>query len=118
MTKKDPDSVSNDSNDELEALRKRVNELEQAADAAEQDDDGITKRGLVKAAWAAPVIMSVNLPNAVFAQPAMSPGSVPMPTLAPGTTAAPTRSPTGAPTAPPTNTPTASPTPLPSVPVT
>ncbi len=91
MTKKDPNSASADDNEDLDALRKRVNELEQAADTAEQGDDGITKRGFVKAAWAAPVIMSVNLPNAVFAQSTVSPVSTPAPTSSPGATPAPTR---------------------------
>lgn len=105
MSKKDPNST--DGNEELDALRKRVNELEHAAEAAERDDGGVTKRGFVKAAWAAPVIMSVNLPNAVFAAPAMSPVSTP----APGTTAAPSGAPTDA---PPTAVPgTAAPTPMP-----
>lgn len=94
MTKKDPNSNSTDSNEELDALRKRVNELEQAADAAEQDDGGVTKRGFVKAAWAAPVIMSVNLPNAVFAQSATSPVSTPVPGTVVPTAPVPTATPT------------------------
>ena len=48
---------------ELEALRRQVEELEQAADTAEQTEDGSTRRNVLQAAWAAPVIMSVNLPN-------------------------------------------------------
>ena len=86
MSQDDSKKLSSDSEAELEALRNRVRELEDAADAAEQaDEEGITKRGLVKAAWAAPVIMSVNLPNSVFAMPAMSPVTTSAPTtMAPG----------------------------------
>ncbi|MDF2369905.1 MAG: hypothetical protein P1V21_03840 [Rhizobiaceae bacterium] len=65
---------------ELEALRTQVEDLEQAADAAEQNEGTSTRRGVLQAAWAAPVIMSVNLPNAVFAASAVSPVSTPSPT--------------------------------------
>ncbi len=87
---------------ELEALRTQVEELEQAADVAEQNEGTSTRRGVLQAAWAAPVIMSVNLPNAVFAASAVSPVSHPSPTSAP--TTVPTL-------APPTSAPTPSPTP-------
>ena len=60
---------------ELEALREQVRKLESSADAAEKNDVGITKRAVVQAAWAAPVILAVNLPNGVFAQSALSPVS-------------------------------------------
>ena len=76
---------------ELEALREQVRKLESAADAAEKNDGGITKRAVVQAAWAAPVILAVNLPKGVFAQSALSPVSTPAPTSA-GPTAAPTPS--------------------------
>lgn len=68
---------------ELEALREQVRKLESSADAAEKNDGGITKRAVVQAAWAAPVILAVNLPNGVFAQSALSPVSTPAPTQSP-----------------------------------
>ena len=84
---------------ELEALREQVRKLESSADAAEKNDGDITKRAVVQAAWAAPVILAVNLPKGVFAQSALSPVSTPAPTAVP--TAAPTAVPTAAPTAAP-----------------
>ena len=81
---------------ELEALREQVRKLESSADAAEKNDGGITKRAVVQAAWAAPVILAVNLPKGVFAQSALSPVSTPAPTGA-GPTLAPSQSPTSAP---------------------
>jgi len=83
---------------ELETLRMQVEELEQAADVAEQNEGTSTRRGVLQAAWAAPVIMSVNLPNAVFAASVVSPVSTPSPTSAP--TTSPTSAPTTAPTPP------------------
>ena len=69
---------------ELEALQEQVHKLESLADAAEKNDGGITKRKVVQAAaWAAPVILSVNLPKGVFAQSALSPVSTPAPTASP-----------------------------------
>jgi hypothetical protein len=91
---------------ELEALREQVHKLEGSADAVENGNGGVTKRDVMHAAWVAPVILSVNLPNAVFAQSALSPVSTPAPD-------APTRAPTtSAPTtsAPTTSAPTLSPT--------
>ena len=52
-----------------EAARKRVEEIEAEA----KREDGITKRDIAKATWVAPLVMSVNLPSSVFAQPAQSP---------------------------------------------
>jgi len=75
---------------ELETLRQQVQELEQAADAVEQKG-GITKRNILQAAWVTPVVIAVNLPNSVFAQPLTSPGTCIQGPVAPG---APTCSPT------------------------
>ena len=88
---------------ELEALQEQVHKLESLADASEKNDGGITKRKVVQAAaWAAPVILSVNLPKGVFAQSALSPVSTPAPTIA----APPTQTPTQAPVVvPPTGSP-------------
>ena len=77
---------------ELGTLRQRVQELEKAADAAEQED-GVSKRDVIKVAWVAPVVMAVNLPNSVFAQSATSPVPSPTATPAPTTTPAPTVTP-------------------------
>jgi len=87
---------------ELEALRHQVAKLEQAADAAEDDSVNEGKRGMLQAAWAAPVILSVNLPNAVFAQSVTSPVGTPAPSGAPTSapTSAPILAPTTAPAAP------------------
>jgi len=91
---------------ELEALQEQVHKLESLADASEKNDGGITKRKVVQAAaWAAPVILSVNLPKGVFAQSALSPVSTPAPAPAP----VPTLVPTQAPATPPTQAPTGSP---------
>jgi hypothetical protein len=90
---------------ELEALREQVRKLESSADAVEKNDGGITKRAVVQAAWAAPVILAINLPKGVFAQSALSPVSTPAPTQSP---AAPTAAPTASPAAP-TAAPTAAP---------
>lgn len=92
---------------ELEALRQRARELERTADAAEQEPS-LSKREVAKAAaWVAPIVLAVNLPNAVFAAPAVSPVSAP--TTAP--TSGPTTAPTSAPTTAPTTAPTSAPTP-------
>jgi hypothetical protein len=90
---------------ELEAFRQRARDLERDANAAEQESS-LSKREAVKAAaWVAPIVIAVNLPDSVFA--ASSP--VAAPTSAP--TAAPTSSPTAAPTASPTGAPSFVPTP-------
>ena len=89
---------------ELEALQEQVHKLESLADASEKNDGGITKRKVVQAAaWAAPVILSVNLPKGVFAQSALSPVSTPAP--APVPTLVPTQAPATPPTQAPTQTP-------------
>jgi hypothetical protein len=96
---------------ELEALREQVHKLEGSADAVENGNGGVTKRDVMHAAWVAPVILSVNLPNAVFAQSALSPVSTPAPdapTRAPTTSAPTTSAPTTS--APTTSAPTLSPT--------
>jgi hypothetical protein len=103
---------------ELEALRQRARELERMADAAEQEPS-LSKREVAKAAaWVAPIVLAVNLPNSVFAAPAVSPVSSPTtaPTTAPTSapTAAPTRAPTTAPTSAPTRAPTTAPTSAPT----
>ena len=96
---------------ELESLQEQVHKLESLADASEKNDGGITKREVVQAAaWAAPVILAVNLPNGVFAKSALSPVSTPAPTSAGPTTApAPTAAP--APTTSPTKSPVEAPEP-------
>ena len=89
---------------ELEALQEQVHKLESLADASEKNDGGITKRKVVQAAaWAAPVILSVNLPKGVFAQSALSPVSTPAPGPVPPQP--PTAPPTLAPASPPTGSP-------------
>ncbi|MFN0264535.1 hypothetical protein ACKTEK_11710 [Tepidamorphus sp. 3E244] len=63
-------------------------------DTGSERSRDISKRDLIKkAAWVAPVIVSVKLPNTVYAQSAVSP-------VAPGSpsTTAPTTGPTAAPT--------------------
>ena len=87
-----------ESEEELGALQQRVQDLEDAVRAAE-GEEGITKRDVAKAAWVAPIVMAVNLPNSVFAQGAVSPvgGPTPSPTP-PGPTPSPTPNPTPSPT--------------------
>ncbi len=106
---------------ELEELRRRVQDLEAAAEFAEQGE-GISKRDVAQIAWVAPVVMAVNLPNSVFAQNAVSPVAAPTATQTatptgtnqPTGTARPTRRPTNRPTRKPTNRPTNQPSPSPS----
>jgi hypothetical protein len=81
---------------ELESLRQQVQELEAAA-GSDKQEDGISKRDIFQAAWVAPVVMAVNLPNNVFAQSATSPVATPGPTPTPRPTRSPTPSPTEAP---------------------
>lgn len=90
---------------ELVELRQRVQQLEEALEATERDE-GITKRDIAKAAWVAPVIMAVNLPDSVFAQSTVSPVVTPAPVVAP--TPSPTPSPSPAPTPSPSPAPTPS----------
>ncbi|MEL6817519.1 MAG: hypothetical protein AAFP80_02590 [Pseudomonadota bacterium] len=75
---------------ELEALRQRVRELEEAVEFSASEEVDEERREIVKAAWVAPVVLSVNLPNSVFAQSALSPVGTQAPTSAPTGTFAPT----------------------------
>jgi hypothetical protein len=87
---------------ELESLRQQVQELEAAA-GSDKQEDGISKRDIFQAAWVAPVVMAVNLPNNVFAQSATSPVATPgTPTPTPRPTPRPTPNPTLSPTPSPT----------------
>jgi hypothetical protein len=99
---------------ELQGLREQVERLEQAVAASESDEVNPARRALTQAAWTAPILLSLNLPNSVFAGSVSSPVSTPGPTTAPTpgapTPGAPTSAPTSAPTGPPTSAPTGPPT--------
>ena len=71
---------------EVEATRRRIEELERGA----EQEDGITKRDVARGAWVAPLVMTVNMPNSVFAQAS--------PVVAPTSSRSPTASPTVSPT--------------------
>ena len=99
------DKMSAAEQTELEALQRRVDELEKSADIAETKS-GLSKRDVMKAAWAAPVVLSVNLPNTVFAT-AVTSACAPVVPATPRTPPSPVAP--GSPTLAPTNVPTSCP---------
>lgn len=65
--------------EKVEAARRSVQEL----DGTSAPKKGITKRDVAKAGWVAPLVMTVNMPDRVFAQPSLSPvAPTPSPTEA------------------------------------
>jgi hypothetical protein len=73
----------------VDSTRRRIDELQKAA----EQEDGVTKRDVARAAWVAPLVMTVNMPTSVFAQ--VSPNGEPTPS--PDATPSPTPSPTEVP---------------------
>jgi hypothetical protein len=114
----DSDPTRKELLEELRRVRQRLEQLEKEREASRKEQEspsGPTRRDVLKAAWASPILLSIGLPRGAAAQSqtstTFSPSSTTtevVPTMRP--TRAPTRNPTMRPTEMPTRTPTMRPT--------